>query len=358
MKKHKAISILMLAAMMYWGGTALGQRKGAIQGVFVRLAERSVADRVCAAMVVKPFTQEGHLEVLVPQEPKDLAQVARRLRPGHQVRINFVLEGGQRWLRGLDAQWQGQDEGKPSQERIVVRTKRRDDASEQAHERVRVYTKEREHASPERREHAPAQDRPRESTRGLAQQLQKLVQQFQGLAEQIGRMEREMRALRAENERLRRLLGERRTRAADMDRPDIQRSERDGELQPSRRRQESQERRVVRERASRGRAARPALPDSLAGFQGVLTGIVVRKVDRGFVLKLKTVKQVWEQNKADNPEAALGKTLVVMIGRDREQASQFMRTLRALKAGQDVLVEAFHLGDEHLTVVEQLKALD
>jgi regulator of replication initiation timing len=357
MKKHKTISMLTLAVMIYWGGTALGQREGAIQGVFVRLAERSVADRVCAAMVVKPFTQDDHLEVLVPQEPKDLAQVARRLRPGHQVRIDFVLEGGHRWLRGLDAQWQGQDEGKPSQERIVVRTRRRDDASEQEHDRVRVYTGEREHAATEHRENATARDRPRESTRGLAQQLEQLGQQFRRLAEQVSRMERDMQALRAENERLRRLLGERRTRDTDLERRDRS-PERNRELQPSRRRPESQERRVTRERASRDRAARPALPDSLAGFQGVLTGIVARKVDRGFVLKLKSVKQVWEQNKAENPEAALGKTLVVLIRPDQEQDSEFIRTLRTLRPGQGVLVEAFHLGGEHLTVVEQLQALD
>ena len=115
---------------------------------------------------------------------------------------------------------------------------------------------------------------------------------------------------------------------------------------------------MIRERASRDRAARPALPDSLAGFQGVLTGIVVRKVDQGFVLKLKGVKQVWEQNKADHPEAALGKTLVVMIRPEQGLGSQFMRTLRTLKLGQGVLVEAFHLAGEHLTVVEQLQGLD
>jgi hypothetical protein len=354
MKNLKTLSILMLAAMIYLDGTALGQREGAIQGVFVRLAERSVADRVCAALVVKPFDQDAHLEVLVPHEPKDLAQVAHRLRPGHQVRINFALEGGHRWLRGLDAQWQGQDEGKPSQERIVVRTKRRENPSEQEHDRVLVRVGEREHSVTERRENAVQRDRPR----GLAQQFEQLAQQFRRLAEQVARMERDMRALGAENERLRRLLDERRTRDTDVDRRDVRSPEGDREIKPSRRRRESQERRVTRERETRDRVARPALPDSLAGFQGVLTGIVARKVDRGFVLKLKSVKQVWEKNKAEHPEAALGKTLVVMIGRDREQASQFMPTLRALRVGQGVLVEAFHLGGEHLTVVEQLKALD
>ena len=148
------------------------------------------------------------------------------------------------------------------------------------------------------------------------------------------------------------MLGERQVQDTDRER----RSDREPDT--NRRGPERQERRVVRERATRERATRPALPDSLAGFQGVLTGIVVRKADRGFVLKLKTVKQVWEQNKADNPEAALGKTLVVLIGPDQEQGSQFIRTLRTLKIGQAVLVEAFHLGGEHLTVVEQLRALD
>jgi len=351
-------TILAVVVMIHLGGAALAQRDGAVQGVFMKLTERTVDDRACPALVVKPFTRDDHLTVLVPHEPKDLAQVVGRLRPGHRVGIEFVLDGGHRWLRGLDAQWRSQEEqGQQSQERIVVRTKRRGDPPEQEreHERIRVRMGEQEHSATERRENSAPRDRERESTRGLAQQLEQLGQQFRRLAAQVSRMERDMQALRAENERLRRMLGERQMRGTDQQRRDTRRPERDRQADADQRRPE---RRVPRERVLRDRPALPRLPDSLAGFQGVLTGKVLRKMDRGFVLKLERVTQVWEKNKADNPQAALGQHLIILIRSEQGQGAQFLRTLRALRVGQDVLVEAFHLGGEHLTVVEQLQALE
>lgn len=349
MKRNMA----MLALALVLCGDALAQRDGTLRGVFMKLAERSVDDRPCAALVVKPFTQDSHLEVLVPHEPRDLVQVARRLRPGHQVEIEFVLDGGHRWLRGLDAQWHGPEQDLRSKERIVVRTQRHGDApANQEHERVRVHIGERKHATAERE---PRRDRPRDPAGDLARQFEQLGQQFRRLADQVARMQREMRALRAENERLRRMLDGRRTRDVDMERPDRLRPERDRAPDPERRRPE---RRIVRERSLRDRPALPRLPDSLAGFKGVLAGKLVRKMDRGFVLKLERVTQVWEENEADHPEAALGKAVHLSIKPEQESTEQFLRTLRALKVGQDVLVEAFHLGGEHLTVVEQLKAGD
>ncbi len=344
MKRLK--TILLVVVMIHLGGAALAQTEGALQGVFMELTERTVNDRACAALVVKPFTRDDHLTVLIPQEPSDLARVARRLRPGHRVEIDFVLEGGHRWLRGLDAQWQAQ--GEQSQERIVVRNERREGPFEKAHERIRVRIGEQEHAGSARGEN---------STHTLAQHLEQLGQQFRQLAARVSRMEQDMQALRTENARLRRMLGERQLRAADTERRSNRRSERDREPGTDQRRSERRERRVIRERVTRGRATRPALPDSLLGFQGVLTGKVIRKMDRGFVLKLEGVTQVWEKNEADNPQAALGKALVVLIRPEQGQGAQFMRTLRALGVGQDVLVEAFHLEGEHLTVVEQLQPL-
>jgi len=114
------------------------------------------------------------------------------------------------------------------------------------------------------------------------------------------------------------------------------------------------------ERASKlDRRPLPRLPDSLAGFQGILGGEIVRKFDDwGFVLKLEKVDRVWEGNEAENPRAAIGKTMVVMIQLNQESAERFKRTLRSLEIGQKVLVEAFHFNGEHLTVVEQLRAVE
>ena len=89
-----------------------------------------------------------------------------------------------------------------------------------------------------------------------------------------------------------------------------------------------------------------------------MTGEIVRKMDRGFVLRVHRVDQVWKNNKAENPESAIGKVLTVLIRAEREGGERFMRTLRALRVGQKAQVEAFHFEGEHLTVVEQLRLID
>jgi hypothetical protein len=118
---------------------------------------------------------------------------------------------------------------------------------------------------------------------------------------------------------------------------------------------EREEREVRRRRVERREAG---LPEGMIGFRGVLVGRVLRKLDRGFVLKVDRVDKVWESNRADNPEAAVGKELIITIREDEELSGRFLNTLRSLKTGQRVLVEAFHFEGNRLTVVEQLKRLE
>jgi hypothetical protein len=106
------------------------------------------------------------------------------------------------------------------------------------------------------------------------------------------------------------------------------------------------------------RDTRPPLPDGMMGFRGVLLGRIQRKLDGGFVLKVEKVGEVWADNDADNPEAAVGKELIINIRGDEGAGERFLRTLRGLEIGQEVLVEAFHFGGDQLTVVEQLRAND
>lgn len=93
----------------------------------------------------------------------------------------------------------------------------------------------------------------------------------------------------------------------------------------------------------------------MTGFQGVLVGTIVRMLDRGFVLKVERVANVWEANRADNPKAAVGRELMITIRADEESGNRFLRTLRTLETGERVLVEAFHFEGNRLTVVEQLQ---
>jgi len=90
----------------------------------------------------------------------------------------------------------------------------------------------------------------------------------------------------------------------------------------------------------------------------VLVGRVLRKLDRGFVLNVEEVTKVWENNRADRPEAAVGRDLMITIRADEELGGRFLRTLRTLKIGERVLVEAFHFDGNRLTVVEQLQKVE
>lgn len=100
------------------------------------------------------------------------------------------------------------------------------------------------------------------------------------------------------------------------------------------------------------------LPEGMIGFRGVLVGRILRKLDRGFVLKVERVDKVWESNKADRPEAAVGRELIINIREGEGLSGRFLDTLRALETGQRVLVEAFHFEGNRLTVVEQLKKIE
>jgi hypothetical protein len=83
----------------------------------------------------------------------------------------------------------------------------------------------------------------------------------------------------------------------------------------------------------------------LDGFRGILAGKVVKTdPEKGvLVFKMEEVKKVWRQNKARNPQASIGKELVV-----EGIAGKFLDVLLVLKKGDTVEVEAFHVGGEAL----------
>lgn len=118
------------------------------------------------------------------------------------------------------------------------------------------------------------------------------------------------------------------------------------------------EREEVNIRRRRAGSREIGLPEGMIGFRGVLVGRILRKLDRGFVLKVERVDKIWESNKADRPEAAVGRELIINIREGEEISGRFLDTLRALETGQRVLVEAFHFEGNRLTVVEQLKKIE
>jgi hypothetical protein len=99
------------------------------------------------------------------------------------------------------------------------------------------------------------------------------------------------------------------------------------------------------------------VPEGLKGFRGMLVGVMGKKSDREFIIEVEKITRTWKENKAENPQAAVGKKAVCELWPKGRLYQQHRRTLAGLKPGDRVLVEPFHLepGDDHLTVVEELK---
>jgi len=328
-----------------------GDRGGTIRGIFVRLVERAVGEQGYMGIVVKPFESDDHVTVLVPRQQEELGEAVRMLREGQEVRIAFVREDEQMWVKGMEAEQREVVEERPEgRRRMGIRKE------------VLRYEGDQERREPKRPiAHLEQMERQlKEVIAGHLEQVGRALKEVLGAhlermeaelrehREHIERMQEELQELRAENERLRRQLRER-------DGPE---REREVEIRIRREAEEQRESRGQEEREVQRRRVEQreiGLPDGMAGFRGVLIGRILRKLDRGFVLKVERVDKVWEDNRADNPEAAIGKELIITIRADEERGERFLHTLRTLEIDERVLVEAFHFEGERLTVVEQLQ---
>jgi hypothetical protein len=120
----------------------------------------------------------------------------------------------------------------------------------------------------------------------------------------------------------------------------------------------------VLQRAAGGRtesdAARGRIPEGLQGFRGILFGELTEKNEEQgtLVLRVQRVGRVWEQNRAENAKAAIGKSLPVELHRESRLLAHHRETLQDLKIGDLVEVEVFHLEDGLLRVMEVLRKVD
>jgi len=101
-----------------------------------------------------------------------------------------------------------------------------------------------------------------------------------------------------------------------------------------------------------------AVPEGLRGFRGRVSGRVVRVGDRGFVVKVDKVLNVWEGNKAREPQSAVGKNLAAVVGPDARESGRHLEVLRNLAVGDRVVVELFHDGGDVLRIVEEFRIED
>ena len=76
------------------------------------------------------------------------------------------------------------------------------------------------------------------------------------------------------------------------------------------------------------------LPDGLNGFMGCLSGKIVEKGEAGFVLQVSKVELAWPKNKAEKPEAAVGKNVRFRVNVEQERHRE---RLARVTVGDDVV---------------------
>ncbi|HUT31951.1 MAG TPA: FecR domain-containing protein [Planctomycetota bacterium] len=103
-----------------------------------------------------------------------------------------------------------------------------------------------------------------------------------------------------------------------------------------------------------GDRERATLPPELKGFKGILVGTIASEVTREFLLKIDKVATTWPQSKAEAPERAVGKTIEMVVGQNR-MLEQHLQTLRTLRKGDQIIVEAFDVQGFRLTIMELLR---
>ena len=111
--------------------------------------------------------------------------------------------------------------------------------------------------------------------------------------------------------------------------------------------------------AGRNAPAASGIPPALKGFKGMMTGRLIKKDEMSFTFKIETIKKVWKQNAAPNPEKAIGKVIKLNLdktaGHHRER---IMNDYRGMKNGDKIELEAFDLGGSSLSVMEWLKKIE
>ncbi len=94
-----------LVAMVLAGAVALPRaeaddRSGSVHGHFVRRLEREHGDIAYLAIEVK--TEDGKVTLLVPRRNEDITHMARRLTEGQEVRVRYIVDSGDKFVRGIE----------------------------------------------------------------------------------------------------------------------------------------------------------------------------------------------------------------------------------------------------------------
>jgi len=102
------------------------------------------------------------------------------------------------------------------------------------------------------------------------------------------------------------------------------------------------------------------LPEDMMGFRGMFAGNLVFK-DEGkgtFIVKVTKILNIWPQNKAKDPQSAVGKSLKIELNPKARQFEEFQKVFKGLRVGDFVHVEAFPNEQGRLIVIEALKKVE
>lgn len=93
-----------------------------------------------------------------------------------------------------------------------------------------------------------------------------------------------------------------------------------------------------------------AFPAGLRGFRGILRGqLVSRDLEKGeLVFKAERATRTWPENRATDIQSCRGRELLV-----KRIAGKWLDVLVTLKPGDQIEVEAFHNGGQHLDFVSE-----
>ncbi|MFN9717339.1 MAG: M56 family metallopeptidase [Planctomycetota bacterium] len=91
-------------------------------------------------------------------------------------------------------------------------------------------------------------------------------------------------------------------------------------------------------------------PEGMRGFRGILRGrLMSSDIEKGeFVFRAERVTRTWEQNRAADTESCRGRQFVV-----KRITGSWLDVLVTLKPDDNIEVEAFHNGGEHLDFVSE-----
>jgi hypothetical protein len=98
-----------------------------------------------------------------------------------------------------------------------------------------------------------------------------------------------------------------------------------------------------------------ALPAGVRGFKGMIVGRLVSRTETDLVLKVTKIPLVWKQSRADDPDSMIGEKVTVSVWRKSRLFEQQVRALREMKEGDEILVEAFQIEGDRLTIMEVLR---